>query len=104
MQQLDIFLDCYPYRPGYRDHFTSKAAAKAVEESAEYVQERILIRLRTVGPIGATSYELAHALDLPYGTVQPRTSELRDQGLIRKSGMTRPSAVTGKQGAVWVLS
>jgi DNA-binding MarR family transcriptional regulator len=91
----------YPDGPGHRGVDTCIAAADAIASSLGRLQRVVLNAIRSTGIHGATTNELADRLKIDRGSVQPRTSELRRQGLIIDSGRRRPNA-NGKSAIVWL--
>jgi hypothetical protein len=92
------------YHSGFPGHSanttgeTSYHAARDIAPKAKRYRELILSNLRDVGP--ASSTELARRLGVAFDTVQPRTSELRRDGLIEDSGARSPTQY-GKLSIVW---
>jgi biotin operon repressor len=89
-----------PYRSdgtGFRLTDTSEAAMPSRSKAAT-LRERVYEALRLHGPM--TSDELAEHLGIDRGSVQPRTSELRNAGMVIDSGQRRTLA-SGKRGIVW---
>lgn len=93
--------DTYPSAPGHRGVDTSVAAARALELSVGQLQRIALRAIRAAGSRGLTTHELAEAVKIHRDSIQPRTSELRERGLIRDSGGRRQN-ITGKNAIVWV--
>lgn len=91
----------YPMAPGHRGVDTSIAAARSVEMSTGRLQRIALRAIRAAGARGLTTNELAARVRICRDSIQPRTSELRELGLIRDSGGRRPNA-NGKNAIVWV--
>ncbi|MDF2495066.1 hypothetical protein [Sphingomonas sp.] len=91
----------YPLAPGHRGIDTSAAAADDISISVSRLQRIALRAIRAAGARGLTTNELAVAVKLDRGSIQPRTSELRMQGLICDSGARRLNA-NGKRAIVWV--
>ncbi|MCR9256206.1 MAG: hypothetical protein NXI16_08940 [Alphaproteobacteria bacterium] len=83
--------DLFTYAEGKTD--TSQEAFKSVDA-------RALKRIKAAGDFGITTDELASDMLMPYGSVQPRTSELRTAGLIEDSGRRRQNR-KGKRVIVW---
>lgn len=81
---------------------TSKEAYEHIKPKVYPVQRKILAALMR-RDAGATSQELADLLRMPFGTVQPRTTELRDRKFIVDSGERRVSRVSGRNQIVWRL-
>lgn len=96
--QADLFTDFYPNAPGFRRTDTSRAAAEAVKPKSATVRLMVLEALK-LRPM--TSVELARKLRLTFENTQPRTSELRAQGLIEDSGYRGPSRDPSKAAIVW---
>lgn len=93
----------YPTGPGHRGVTTSVAAARDIEMSVGRLQRIALSAIRTAGARGLTTNELAARVRVARDSIQPRTSELRERGLIRDSGARRLNP-SGKQAIVWVAS
>ena len=79
----------YPEAAGWKEPTTSRDAAIGVEKSgkARTLRNRVLAWLEA-GNVGTTE-EITKALGEYYASVQPRTSELRRQGLIEPTGRRR---------------
>ncbi|MBV2149566.1 hypothetical protein KRZ98_14935 [Sphingobium sp. AS12] len=92
----------YPSVPGHRGVDTSAAAAASLTSSLSYLQAKVLRAIADAASRGLTTNELADALRIDRGSVQPRTSELRAKGRIRDSRQRRLNA-NGKKAIVWVV-
>lgn len=97
----DLFGGVYPDAPGYRDTDTSKDAADAIRPRLSAMQSNVLKAL-AVRPM--TSFEIAHALRLPFHADQPRTAELQAKGMIEDSGERGISRDPTKLAIVWRLA
>lgn len=75
---------------GYRYTDTSLEAAIAGEKTAPILRTMVLNFLR-VTKRGWTTEEIADRLGLEYRSVQPRLSELRNEGQVYDSGERRMS-------------
>ena len=93
----------YPDAPGHRGIDTSIAAADALAPSLGRLQRAVLRTILAASARGATTNEVAEALSIDRGSVQPRTSELRRCHIIMDSGRRRPNA-NGKNAIVWVVN
>lgn len=93
----------YPHVPGHRGVDTSIEAAEAIEMSVGHLQRVALRAIRAAGSRGLTTNELVAAVRIGRDSIQPRTSELREMGLIRDSGARRRNA-NGKSAIVWVAN
>ncbi len=91
----------YPNAPGWKGADTSQAAAEEVESSATTLRDLTLAEIKRAPK---TTIEIAKALGVRFESVQPRTSELRAQGLIVDSGRRGPSRDPGKLAIVWALA
>jgi hypothetical protein len=89
--------------PGHRGIDTSVAAAAFIAPHVPRLRARVLEAIRAAGEFGRTSDELAAELGMDRGSVQPRTSGLRDDRLIGDSGRRRKNLV-GKNCIVWVAA
>jgi hypothetical protein len=96
-------MSTYPNTPGHRNVDTSVAAADALAPKLGRLQRSAQVAIRAAGAHGLTTDELAAQLGMDRWTIQPRTSELRGEGLIRDSGQRRRNA-TGKLAIVWVTA
>ena len=86
---------------GYQGGDTSRQAAEDLNPKAETVRRAVLMALKqSVFPM--SSEQIANFLEMDYGTVQPRTAELRRDGLIRDSGI-RVRGRFGKLIIAWEL-
>lgn len=99
----DLFTPSYPDSAGHRGVETSVAAAEALAPILGRLQGLVLAAIADAGESGLTANELAARLDMDRCALQPRTSELRQMGKIRDSGMRRPNA-NGKRAIVWVAT
>lgn len=91
-----------PYRDdgvGFQPTDTSERAAVGAAPRVKSLRARVLELLRT-HPAGLDSEQIAQMLRVPYCSVQPRTSELRNEGLILDSG-ERNDGPWGKPIIVW---
>lgn len=92
------------YHGGFPGHHageeseTSYNAAKDIAPRTPVLRQRVLASLREKGP--ASSTLLAKRLGEPFDSIQPRTSELRRDGLIEDSGERSPTQY-GKPSIVW---
>ncbi len=86
---LDLFNRApFPHDPAYGKTDTSFDAAQVIKPSCETLQHEVLVALRD-NPLGLTTQELATYTRRPYGSIQPRTSELQAMGMIEDSGERR---------------
>ena len=93
----------YPYAAGYRGCETSAQAAQAIEIAIGRLQRIALAAIRAAGGRGLTTNELVSVVGIHRDTMQPRTSELQERGLIRDSGARRRN-VSGRNAIVWVAT
>lgn len=93
----------FPHKPGHRGIDTSKQAADAIEVCVSRLQRIALEAIRKAGARGLTTNELVALVGIHRDTIQPRTSELRERGLIRDCGGRRRNA-NGKKAIVWVAA
>jgi hypothetical protein len=94
----DLF-DYYPQTPGYQNTDTSRDAAHDMKPKAETLRLKVLGVLR-LAPHGLTTQEISERLLVGYPSIQPRTSELRNMGMITDSGRRRLNS-SGKKAIVW---
>ena len=90
----------YPSIAGHRGVDTSISAAEGIRLSVGRLQRMALNAIRQAGSRGLTTNELAVAVRIARDSIQPRTSELRELGLIYDSGDRRPNH-NGKRAIVW---
>lgn len=88
---------------GFKRTDTSHAAADDVRRKAETIRKRVMRQLTLSHPDPLSSEEIAHLLDLPYESVQPRLAELRNAGKVIDSGVRRESRF-GKRIIAWALT
>lgn len=100
MQHPDIFGGVYPEAPGYRDTDTSQAAAEAIKPKVSVLRGMVLDAL-AVRPM--TTMEIAHHCKQRYEGIQPRSSELKEMGLIEDSGERGISRDPRRSAIVWRL-
>lgn len=91
----------YPNEPGHRGIDTSISAAQSIELSVGHLQRIALRAIRRAGARGLTTNELVSRVAIHRDSIQPRTSELRERGLIRDSGARRRNP-NGINAIVWV--
>lgn len=84
---------------GFQRTDTSRAAAFGVEPKAKNLRERVLEAIKSA-PRPVSTEEIAVQLRKPESSVQPRTSELRNGGLIKDSG-ERGETKWGKACILW---
>lgn len=99
-RNLDLFGEVYPASPGFRHTDTSQAAAEAMKPKASVLRRMVLDALES-GPM--TTLQIAHHIRQRYEGVQPRTSELKDMGLIEDSGQRGISRDPRKKAIIWRL-
>lgn len=92
----------YPKKPGDRGIDTSVAAGESIAEDVHAIRAKALHFVRSQGAYGATSDEVAVALEMenPYSS-RPRLSELRALRKIADSGHRRKN-LSGRSAIVWV--
>lgn len=76
----------YPHTPGFKEHSTSKEAAKKIEPKASVLRELVYLSILNAGPTGRTADEVAEALGASILAVRPRVSELAKAGRVQKTG------------------
>lgn len=96
-------MSAYPDAPGHRNVETSIAAANALAVRLGRLQRMAQAAIHEAGEQGLTADELAAQLRMDRWSIQPRTSELKQKGLIHDSGQRRANS-TGKLAIVWVAS
>lgn len=96
---MDLF--DYPHNAGYQRTDTSYAAAKSID--AKTLQGKVLASIRRAGSTGLNLDELVTVSGIDRHSCQPRTSELRAQGLIKDSGLRRELA-SSRKGICWVAT
>lgn len=93
----------YPTLPGHRGVDTSIRAAEEIAPAAGTLRAKVLAAIKATGAEGLTTNELVDRLGIDRDSLQPRTSELKAQGLIRDSGQRRRNA-NGKLSIVWAAT
>lgn len=87
---------------GYQKTDTSAAAAIGMEKKSTTLQRQVLEYVRGASRPVSTE-EIAAALDRPYGSIQPRLSELKNKGKIEDSGQ-RGTTRWGKSCILWAAA
>lgn len=92
----------YPHTAGYaKGSETSQAAAESIKD-VELVRAEVLSLFES-GWEG-TDWQLHEKLGREYETVQPRRSELKDQGLVVDTGRRSNVSRSGKSVSIWALN
>jgi len=81
---------------------TRARARAAIQPLANRLRWRVYRCIEGRGTLGATDEEVHRATGLSADTARARRIELRDAGLIRDSGMRRPSS-SGHGMIVWTI-
>lgn len=89
----------YPHSPGYQNTDTSFEAAQAIEPKVGTIAADVLRCLRERG--NAPTYRIAALIGRSYASVQPRTSELREKGLIEDTGDRTQDPNTKRNVIIW---
>ena len=79
---------------------TSRQAAVAIRPALSTQRGRVLAFIEARGDSGATDQEIEFGALMSSSSVRPRRGELLEAGLIRDSGITRPTKA-GVQATVW---
>ena len=93
----------YPFAPGHSSVDTSIAAADDLAPLLPALQRTVLHVIAVAGATGATGDEIAATLGWERWVVRPRTSELRNRGVLIDSGRRRINAASGRNAIVWTL-
>jgi hypothetical protein len=89
----------YPNDPGYQKTDTSYGAAILMRRRASVIRDLVLQALESA-PLA--TFEIAKRIpQFSYRAIQPRTSELRQAGKIKDSGLRKVDPETGKRVIVW---
>lgn len=96
----DLF-ETYPEVPGHRGIDTSVEAAGSVAPNVNRLRQMVLTAVTAAGPVGATVIEICDRTGLDRFTCQPRTTELRQLGLIADGGVRRANP-SGRNAIAWV--
>lgn len=86
---------------GYRNRDTSIAAANSNVAGRKNIREQVYEVLAS-SPLPLSTEELAEKIGRPFASVQPRTSELANDGLICDSGK-RGKTQWGKACILWAV-
>lgn len=86
---------------GYQKSDTSLQAAIDMSAKTRTIKEQVLDCLHS-SLTGLTTEEIADCIGKPYGSVQPRLSELQNDNRVKDSGK-RKSGRWNKQIIVWEL-
>ena len=82
---------------------TSRAAAESVRPFAVSMEAAVLEAIRNAGPMGLCDHEIEAATGFIHQTASARRRGLFLKGLVRDSGMRRPSP-SGRLAKVWVAA
>lgn len=93
----------YPFAAGHRGVETSIEAAQAINPKLGRLQALCFDAIKAVGEVGLTAEELAAKLNIPRGSVQPRTTELQEFKRIVDSKQRRKNE-SGRRAIVWTVS
>ena len=96
--QLDLL--SYPNSPGFKSPGTSQEAAEKMVGRVAYLQGKCLDVLRRCDEWGLTPDQCASALGESLLSIRPRFTELKEMGLIEKTGERRKNA-SGMSATVW---
>ncbi len=77
----------YPFTAGYQKTDTSKQAADQIEKSSAKTLRQQVENLLRQQPNGLSTEQISQQLNKEYVSIQPRTSELRNTGIIFDSGL-----------------
>lgn len=88
------------FPPARRNHPTQNAAARAIAPYTPSMRERVSAFVLSRGYDGATNEEIATALDMRLSSVCGRVNELKHQGELSFSGLTRKGS-SGVPALVW---
>ncbi len=91
----------YPHVAGDRGVDTSVEAARSLDLAVSHLQRIALKAIKAAGGRGLTTNELVAAVGIHRDVLQPRTTELKELGLIRDSGVRRENA-NGNRAIVWI--
>lgn len=99
-EQLSFLqIQTHPGSARHSDPDTSKDAARKLDTN--HIEKLVTDALTIIGPIGATTEELASDLNLPLVTVSPRMRPLARKNRVRDSGERRKNE-SGRAAIVWV--
>jgi biotin operon repressor len=87
---------------GYQRTDTSRDAADGIAPRARAIRKAVLDYL-TIAPRPRSTEEIAAAVGVIYASVQPRLSELRNDGLVIDSG-ARGTSRYGKKCILWQIA
>lgn len=90
----------YPDSPGWKAEGTSRQAAESMAPRAAGLRDRVLCAI-VAQP--CTADEAAEIIGETVLSTRPRTSELRDLGLIVDTGIRRPN-ISGRPAIVWAAA
>ena len=100
-RQTDMFRD-WTQHPGAYEITTSGIMALAMQEPPKHTGLEIRDRVyRSIKAMPGTTAQIAARTGLPYEAIQPRTTELKDKGLIRDSGRRGPSRCPTRTAIIW---
>ncbi len=94
--------EIYPNKAGYKDNDCSKEAASKINRTLRARQEEVLNVLKTHSN-GLSSEQIASLIGRPSLSIKPRLSELKELGLVRKSGR-RGKTELGGACTIWEIN
>lgn len=92
----------YPDEPGWRTSGPSRDAAHAMKGRVKQLRRDVLDLIERA-PAGLTAEELTERLKRSRAAIQPRISELKNEGFVMASGERRRNS-SGLTASVWVLT
>jgi hypothetical protein len=100
-RQTDLFRG-WTHHPGAYEVTTSGIIALATQEPPRATGLEIRDRVyRSIKAMPGTTAQIAARTGLPYEAIQPRTTELKDKGLIQDSGRRGPSRCPNRTAIIW---
>ena len=79
----------YPEGPGFKEHTTSKEAARRIAPTITKIKAEVIETLKVQGPSGLTPDQIAMRIDRSILAVRPRLTELHHAGLVERTGDVR---------------
>jgi len=90
-----------PAAPYVKSSETSRQAGQQIARITGELGRRVLEAIRRAGPAGLIDEQIQRTTGIRESTARARRVELVQHGLVKDSGLTRPTA-SGRSATVWI--